>query len=876
MEKINSTTWKHIQNDDWRERLEVVIGDDKQPEFKPQIKIEKWSNECNASFRLVDDEKGLSIIKKYAGKIKYIKPKKELHFYNIKPNEKLREGGFEMEIILKEKPSTNKLEFTIKTKGLKFYYQPPMTEEKLEEGQTADETHIYDKDGNVIAERPENVVGSYAVYHESKSGDYSKMGGKNYRAGKAFHIYRPRIEDANGNWTWGKLNIDERKGILTIEIDQNWLNKAVYPVKVDPTFGYTTAGSSYNTYNGVVGCYTFTPGESGNATQISLYGADHTYQGDATGRFGIYKKSDNSLAVQTVEYDASTWSLTPAWRTLDVTGSSSIENIDYTFALLMKEGKRTRHYWDSVSGYDQPWLNNTSLTAFPDPISWTYDPHYTDRKYSIYCTYTAGGGGEEEDKVIIGKGEDAYEIQIDDSLNLTGYINNQTVSTTITKAWHHIALTYDKENIKLYVDGVEKDSKSCTSSISTNTKSLKIGKNVSGTIDEVRIYNRALSAEEIRAHYLRGAGAHGVVRAEKFRVLDMNNNIPFIIDNTGNVGIGTTAPISRLELYKKDETKLTITSASSTDALIAFRTGSSPSTQALIGIDQSDSNKLKLVRGSDIATSTGITIDASGNVGIGTTTPSRKLEVLDGSNPQLRLTQSGSTYAEFQVAVSTGDLTLSVTGDDIIFNQPGGSTGANLWICEGDACPSVTLSGGGNLVVEGDIYYPTTGTPKRSIVLTASGGITPTTGGAGQTKVDGTNHSYYVLDFDDTSDEAAYWQWIQPDSYDNGKIDVTFYWEANATSGDVVWCFQSAGVQANNAEDIDPTLSTAICVTDTAQSDPNDLASVTISNATSSFSAGEYVIFKVFRDADNASDTMSGDARLVKVKIEYAVTRESD
>ena len=129
MIKLNSTTWKHIQKDDWRERLEVIIGDDKQPDFKPQIKILKWSNECNASFRLVDDEKGLPVIKKVGEKLKYIKPKKELHFYNIKPNEKLREGGFEFEVILKEKPRINKLFFTIRTKGLKFYYQPPMTEE---------------------------------------------------------------------------------------------------------------------------------------------------------------------------------------------------------------------------------------------------------------------------------------------------------------------------------------------------------------------------------------------------------------------------------------------------------------------------------------------------------------------------------------------------------------------------------------------------------------------------------------------------------------------------------------------------------------------------------------------------------------------------
>ena len=123
--------------------------------------------------------------------------------------------------------------------------------------------------------------------------------------------------------------------------------------------------------------------------------------------------------------------------------------------------------------------------------------------------------------------------------------------------------------------------------------------------------------------------------------LAVNTNTLYVDAETGKVGIGTTTPASLLELYKADETKLTITSASSTDALIAFRTGSSPSTQALIGIDQSDSNKLKLVRGSDIATSTGITIDSSGNVGIGTTAPSYSLDVYGTVRGQNFITSGG-------------------------------------------------------------------------------------------------------------------------------------------------------------------------------------------------------------------------------------------
>ena len=88
--------------------------------------------------------------------------------------------------------------------------------------------------------------------------------------------------------------------------------------------------------------------------------------------------------------------------------------------------------------------------------------------------------------------------------------------------------------------------------------------------------------------------------------------------------------------------------------------------------------------------------------------------------------------------------------------------------------------------------------------------------------------------------------------------------------------FQAKGLSANSSEDIDSALSSAVCETDTAQANANDLALMTETNATSNFTAGEYVTFKVFRDADVAGDTMTGDARLVKVKIEYGVATGSD
>lgn len=68
-----------------------------------------------------------------------------------------------------------------------------------------------------------------------------------------------------------------------------------------------------------------------------------------------------------------------------------------------------------------------------------------------------------------------------------------------------MAGAYDGSVARLYVDGVEDGSVETTGPIATNTERIYLGENAeapgrqwSGLIDDVRIYSRALSADEIR------------------------------------------------------------------------------------------------------------------------------------------------------------------------------------------------------------------------------------------------------------------------------------------------------------------------------------------------------------------------------------------
>ncbi len=115
-------------------------------------------------------------------------------------------------------------------------------------------------------------------------------------------------------------------------------------------------------------------------------------------------------------------------------------------------------------------------------------------------------GSEEtpQKKIILSKGEDAYALEMSsDGSTLYGYINNNEISTSVSTPteWHHYALTYSGSYQKLYIDGALANSSALSGAISTNTNNLTIGKLFSGTIDEVRIYNRALTADEIKMHY---------------------------------------------------------------------------------------------------------------------------------------------------------------------------------------------------------------------------------------------------------------------------------------------------------------------------------------------------------------------------------------
>jgi hypothetical protein len=84
-----------------------------------------------------------------------------------------------------------------------------------------------------------------------------------------------------------------------------------------------------------------------------------------------------------------------------------------------------------------------------------------------------------------------------------GFQHNATSPTRVPLdgQWHHLAATYNGTVLRVFVDGVQRASFNVTATIGASTLPLMIGGDAAfftGLIDEVRVYNRALTATQIQ------------------------------------------------------------------------------------------------------------------------------------------------------------------------------------------------------------------------------------------------------------------------------------------------------------------------------------------------------------------------------------------
>lgn len=379
--------------------MKIEVGDTKQVSFYPQVKLAKWDNEVNFSVRYTSDLTLASQSKDANNIITWIgKDNVAVKMYEVSDPNDTEFGGFEFEFELPEKPATNKFDMTIQTKGLRFIYcnisddaaqkyidQMTKVAKDYPEAKITIPASIEEAKLQI---GPENTHGSYAAYHDSKRDN-------DYKTGKAFHIYRPKAIDKEGNWTWCEIKIDTDTGILSITVPQDFLDKAAYPVLVDPTFGSTTAGAY-----GAGSFFVSDQSPSGRVTANDSVSID---------KITAYTCRTNDGTVNTKAYILSGTGtsnvpiLTNGWTPGVALTSNSFYWQDFTYStkptVVNGNGYRLgivgdngfpgiRIRYDGTDGnveIDYGWPYAQTETT------WSSGNNYSNFVMSIYATYTGGG-----------------------------------------------------------------------------------------------------------------------------------------------------------------------------------------------------------------------------------------------------------------------------------------------------------------------------------------------------------------------------------------------------------------------------------------------------------------------------------------------------
>ncbi len=309
-----------------------------------------------------------------------------------------------------------------------------------------------------------------------------------------------------------------------------------------------------------------------------------------------------------------------------------------------------------------------------------------------------------------------------------------------------------------------------------------------------------------------------------------------------------------------------------------------------------------------------VRIGSLGNVGIGTTAADKQLEINHSTGATLRQTYndangSAANYAD-QAVSSSGDLTITPSGGDVSVvgniaatNLSGTNTGDNTVATSGDSATAFFASGTleegllpDSATVTGWVMGASTATTPAaddndtSIATTAfvqselgnyywtllpQGAVlddsVPPAISVVESTGTGTSRRY-VADFDAATDEVVYWSFVLPADYSAGNITATVLWYSNDIGANetAFWetqlsCTTEADADSM-AEDVGATVNTASEDVNTTEANRLISTDVTISNLDSA-AAGDFCTLRFARDANNASDDLTSDARLLSVRL---------
>jgi hypothetical protein len=233
----------------------------------------------------------------------------------------------------------------------------------------------------------------------------------------------------------------------------------------------------------------------------------------------------------------------------------------------------------------------------------------------------------------------------------------------------------------------------------------------------------------------------------------------------------------------------------------------------------------------------------------------------DGTLELLKFLETASAVNEVTITnAATGNgPTLSATGDD-----------TNVDINVDPKGTGVLKSGSAAVKIAG----------KETIWVPASAMYGATTNGADAQQVEttATRPDMKVLDFDPSTQEYAQFSVAFPKSWNEGTLSYQVYWTpSNTDTGDCLFNLQA--VACADGDTIDVLFGTPVQITDAGIGTVEDQQISAESSALTvngSPAAGEQTYFQLYRAAGDGSDTFTGDARVLGIKIFFTTDAAND
>ena len=231
-----------------------------------------------------------------------------------------------------------------------------------------------------------------------------------------------------------------------------------------------------------------------------------------------------------------------------------------------------------------------------------------------------------------------------------------------------------------------------------------------------------------------------------------------------------------------------------------------------------------------------------------------------GANATLTTSGAYDLIIDTNEGTNAGTITLTDGSNGDITIAPNG-TGVAKAVDAGDNTAAIKIAGKETMWVPASAMY----------------GATTNGADAQQVETTATRPDMKVLDFDASTAEYSQFSVAFPKSWNAGTVTYQVYWTPSSTNtGDCIFGLQ--GVSCGDSDTIDVAFGTGVEVTDAGigtvedQQITSESGAVTISNA----GDGEQTYFQLYRDAADGSDTFTGDARVLGIRLFFTTDLAND